>query len=217
VADGRHVWERRKGEPPQAFHAFVHYRDLGLERSLDKAWRVHQGICRKALAGSKAATSEAPGSWGRWCRQYGWRSRCEAFDEHMDRQAAKAYEAKILKRREEHAEQLALVRSALVLPAATVAELLAKRDPQFLTQLRTMSAEDLLHILAKSSSALPSIVTAERLVLGEATERLAEQTAEVDHGIPDALRSDKDAARLANEFAARLANAGAHFADRVGD
>lgn len=198
-------WERRTGEPLPAFHAFCHYRDLGTERSLTKAWAAHQGICRKAMVGGKSATlPPVPGSWTRWSSYWDWVARCEAYDADVDKQIREQLQAKILQRRGEHLEQLAMLRTALMLPGGMVLTRL-KDDPVFRDSLRSMSAEDLLTLMARAAAVLPTIVTAERLVMGEATERAATADADME-GIAQKAIEDPETAKLVNQLAARLAN-----------
>lgn len=211
------IWERQPGEPVQAFHAFRHYRDLGDLRTIDKAALTHRTLCKtkQADGGVGAETRKrAPQIWWKWSTLYRWVDRVAAYDAHVDKEARAAAEAKILKRREQQAEQLAIVRSALMAPAIAVAELF--KDPTFLANIRKMSEEDLLVLLTRASAALPAIINTERLVMGEATQRI-ETDGRADGNLADTLRTDPEAARLLNEFAARLANAGANGSDRVGE
>lgn len=71
-------WSRLPKESPEAFAAFICYRDLGIaERSTA---RVAQE-CRKTK-----------GLMDRWSRTHGWVSRAAAWDSHLDRVAQQATE-----------------------------------------------------------------------------------------------------------------------------
>jgi hypothetical protein len=64
-------WDRRDDESPQAFEAFVVYRNLGPARSIANA----------ASELRKSKSTLAP-----WCRQYDWVDRCSAWDRYSDQQ-----------------------------------------------------------------------------------------------------------------------------------
>ena len=66
------LWERQQGESPQAYEAFVIYRDLGAERSI-------RAVSQK-LAKSKTIID-------RWSRTNKWVDRCRAYDNHLDEKA----------------------------------------------------------------------------------------------------------------------------------
>lgn len=70
-------WERQPRESPAAWAAFRTYRDLGAERSLDKAYQVRTG--------RQGSAKRAPGRWDAWSRRWGWVARAAAFDAHVDR------------------------------------------------------------------------------------------------------------------------------------
>lgn len=70
-------WDRQPGETSKAYHAFVTYRDLGGERSLEKA--------AKELG-------KTTGTIDRWASQWKWSSRTAAWDSIPGRAVAQAYE-----------------------------------------------------------------------------------------------------------------------------
>lgn len=67
-------YERQGAESPAAFRAFVTYRDLGPERSLDAAYRLHNG-CQESR-------KRASGRWKEWAKKYDWVARVQAFDDY---------------------------------------------------------------------------------------------------------------------------------------
>ena len=83
----REPWEQREDESPQAFRAFVFYRDLGLERSLNKAYR--------ASIGDETGEKAANGTWDRWSSEYDWVERSRAYDSHVDALRRNARERKL--------------------------------------------------------------------------------------------------------------------------
>ena len=70
-------WERLPNETPRAYHAFCIFRDLGPDRSQDKAYARD---CDER--GRKPA--KAPGSWSKWSIKYKWVERAEAYDDWLD-------------------------------------------------------------------------------------------------------------------------------------
>ncbi|MEG1564743.1 MAG: hypothetical protein RR365_13610 [Bacteroides sp.] len=63
------AWERQKSESPQAYEAFVTYRDLGAGRSTAKVGRQ---------LGKSATLME------RWSSAHGWVERARQYDNYLD-------------------------------------------------------------------------------------------------------------------------------------
>lgn len=78
------IYERQAGESDKAFEAFATYRDMG-------ANRTHEAVANK-LAKSTTIIS-------RWASQYSWRERVSAYDDYLDAQARKKFEADTIKRK----------------------------------------------------------------------------------------------------------------------
>jgi hypothetical protein len=78
------VYDRQVGESDKAFEAFTVYRDMGANRS-------HDAVAQKL---SKSSTIIS-----RWASQHGWRERVSAYDDYMDAQARKKFEADAIKRK----------------------------------------------------------------------------------------------------------------------
>lgn len=81
----RQPWEQRESEGQKAFRAFVFYRDLGLDRSLNLAYR----------ACVRDENRDAPGTWQAWSREFEWVDRCRAYDAHCDDLRRKTRERRI--------------------------------------------------------------------------------------------------------------------------
>lgn len=73
-------WMKREDETSKAYHAFCLYRDMGLQRTLDK---VRQELDRPSGYISYIK---------KWSSKHDWVSRAEAYDEHLEyiRMAEKA-------------------------------------------------------------------------------------------------------------------------------
>ena len=70
------LYERQPRESGSAFHAFSHFRDLGLQRSVDAAYRAHQQECQ----GVRVNYRRAHGRWRDWCRRFAWDERVAIYD-----------------------------------------------------------------------------------------------------------------------------------------
>lgn len=92
------LWEKQFGESKQSFAAFSIYRDLGLKRTLDDAFRSRPG------AGPDP--KKAPGQWGIWSMRWQWVARAEAWDAHIDAEQRSAQEEAARKAGAEHAQRV---------------------------------------------------------------------------------------------------------------
>jgi hypothetical protein len=70
-------WEQRDGESVQAYLAFVTYRDLRAERSIDHAYR--------AVTGQRTSNKRASGRFTEWSQKFHWKDRAEAYDSYLER------------------------------------------------------------------------------------------------------------------------------------
>lgn len=78
------LYDRQAGESDKAFEAFATYRDMGVNRSLET-------VAQKL---NKSFTL-----MGRWSRQWNWVKRVGAYDDYIDAQARKKFEADAIKRK----------------------------------------------------------------------------------------------------------------------
>lgn len=85
------IWERLPNESSKAYAAFCIYRDLGFERSLDKALAV----------ANKKPTNRR--HWARWMEKYKWVERAQAYDDYIEQKKRKEQEKAILEMAERHA------------------------------------------------------------------------------------------------------------------
>lgn len=89
-------WDKRKGEPNRAYAAFCVYRDLGPDRSVDKAHAL--------LKGGRIAAGRAQGQWWEWSSDFEWVSRAIAFDEHKDQIRLREFEARFKQQARDQAD-----------------------------------------------------------------------------------------------------------------
>jgi len=103
---GPQPWDRRPSESPQANRAFLVYLYLGLDRSLQKAYRSFKG----------SDSAKLPGRWRTWCVDHEWVARAAAYDRHHNlrrmEKALQAESAAIEERRRELNKDRAIRRAA---------------------------------------------------------------------------------------------------------
>jgi hypothetical protein len=79
-------WEQRFDESVPAYLAFVTYRDLRSERSIDAAYRRS----RRQQSGNKRAS----GQFTEWSQKFDWKMRAEAYDAYIERKVREEAEAR---------------------------------------------------------------------------------------------------------------------------
>jgi len=84
------LYKRQPGETPKAWIGFCAYRDLGPERTLEKA-RIQLG----RTVGYNRCMEE-------WSVRWGWVLRCEAWDQELDRASRKRQIAEVAEMRHRH-------------------------------------------------------------------------------------------------------------------
>ncbi len=85
---------RLLGVSARDFRAFCLYRNLGVGRSLQKAWRAYC-IAQRQVGGKLRgrprrggdALTNCPGAWTALSSKYHWVQRAEAYDRQLDKQS----------------------------------------------------------------------------------------------------------------------------------
>jgi hypothetical protein len=98
------VWEQQPDESARAYAAFVAYRDLGSDRSVDAAYAAMAGH-REGPGGAPKGTKRAPGSYKKWSAKHRWAARARAYDEHQAALRQKGIEQVTVKAGREWAER----------------------------------------------------------------------------------------------------------------
>ncbi len=91
-------WDKHPDESSRAYAAFVAYRDLGPERSIDKAHRAQWSA--NPQNGGKTAPKTAPRHWTKWSSDYRWVERTALYDQFVDAQVLQTYQSKLTAARE---------------------------------------------------------------------------------------------------------------------
>jgi hypothetical protein len=79
-------WQRLPGERARDYYTFCIYRNLGVDRSLQQAWRAYcssEQYGRRKLCGRphvNGAVTKCPGAWTDLSRRYDWACRARAYD-----------------------------------------------------------------------------------------------------------------------------------------
>lgn len=91
-ADGLFAWDMLAGETTPAFLAFCVYRDLGVNRSIDAAFRASKGSLPGAIPPGEKKPA-APGRWSLWAMQHEWVNRSRQYDAYLELRARREAEA----------------------------------------------------------------------------------------------------------------------------
>ncbi len=162
-ASGTLFWEKLPEETSHAYQAFAIYRDQGITRSLRSAAAAFYtkdggGAQREPKGGPKSGTSGQIARFKEWSRRNMWTARVEAFDANETRERS----LRMRKYRDEMIE--------------THHKIARLGENVLATKLYdVLRGEDYI-----PASALPGLINAvtnlHRLTLGEATERVEQQT-----------------------------------------
>lgn len=205
------AWERQPGEPSRSYHAFAHYRDLGTSRSVDKAWRLHKTAC-DAADRSQVDSRRSTRQWNTWASQWDWLTRVELYDADLDRQQRERLVKAQMEARERHGR---IAQGTLtVISGATRAMLEAYQDPNVVKALSTKAksgsdgALAVLQVIIRGASAIPSLVSVERMALGLTTESVEIHDKREVSTLASRIAADPEATDLAIRLLDRIAGTG---------
>lgn len=94
VPSTKRYYEPIQGETHKAWMAFCAYRDMGINRSLDKAWRQETG-----------KDGRHSRHWATWSSKFHWVSRCCAYDNAVIKRARRQVENERIARYAERFER----------------------------------------------------------------------------------------------------------------
>jgi hypothetical protein len=96
------LYDRETDESAKAFEAWTVYRDLGTERSLQKASEMYYGHGANV------------GQFERWSKRYGWVARARAFDDEREMIRRSAVEDHLKTQAEDHAAREARIQERIL-------------------------------------------------------------------------------------------------------
>lgn len=182
-------WERQKGESDQAWEAFKTYRDMDPPRSLARV---------AGVVGKSVPLME------RWSRRWSWVERVRLHTNQLEEIARNETIREIRAFRKRAARQLAAKAQTLMLVDVAIANLLA-RGKTVEELIGSISPTKLMELAAKTGQALPQVVKAEALALGDVTERQEEPAPPLEENDPltEAIGSDQEALAMAAQIVER--------------
>lgn len=196
-AEGVEPWTRQPWEDSRAFHAFTVYRDLGPARSLTK---LHA-----AMPGSVIRTLQE------WSGRNRWQERVGLYEADEDRERLERRRSAILASEDRQRADLERLAGVLRRPVAALDRRLAKAN-----DLEALPLDEHARLVVSIARALPRLVQAERLALGQSTANVGgHDGGPATQGVPgDAFEAA--AAKSEAELEAYLAgiDAGRASADR---
>lgn len=180
-------WERQKAESPEAFEAWVRYRDMDGKRSVQ----------RVSVELGKAYTMIRD-----WSLRWHWVDRLRAWQRHVDELARQEQLDEILKMRRRQARQMMAKAQTLMLPDMLLNEKLSKGE-KIEDILKGLSNKELVLLSIKASQALPHIARAEALARGDSTDR-PEKPAEPLDVLTERISANPDARAAAAKLIQEL-------------
>ena len=124
------LYDRETDESAKAFEAWTVYRDLGAERSLQKASEMYYGHGANV------------GQFERWSRRYGWVERARAFDVEREMIRRSAIEDHLMARAEDHAAREARIQERILEIREQAAEQSLKMLQYPLTEQHIVSEDE---------------------------------------------------------------------------
>jgi hypothetical protein len=99
----KQLWHRLQNEPETAFRAFECFLTLPRDatRTVVAAYRRHTG---------NAVALKPSDTWTRWSRDFAWRERAAAYDDHLENMRREAYERVIEEEAERQAREIKKIR-----------------------------------------------------------------------------------------------------------
>lgn len=178
-SDATEPWERQPRESDEAWQAFTRFRDMPLPRRVVSVARE--------LGKSKTLIE-------RWCQRWQWQERVRCYDNALEQKAFAELQRQRVEFRKRAANQARAKAQTLMMPDVRLSQMLAQMPVERL--LEGMTALQLIALSSKASLALPGLLKAEALALGEATERVDEPRPVEEDPLSIALKDSPDARSL---------------------
>lgn len=158
------IWQRQTDEPPKAFERFIAYRDAKRTLQIPEFVKAFPHLLKKSNTGDKLNYSSVRIE----AFIYSWKERRASFLAHIDSIRVEQREEEIRKMEIRHSASSELAQKVLTLPVRKLGERLsAAEGNQFLNDL---PMDELIKIVQKNLSLLPTIQDQERKSRGEPTQ-----------------------------------------------
>lgn len=149
-------FEMQPNESPQAFAAFVIYRDMHADRSLEHVSQKH----KKSIA-----------TLGKWSTRHNWVQRARSYDAAMDARARIATEQEAIQQRRQMLQQHADEARSLRQVARRILDEFERRFGEKGT-LQWIGGDDFIKVLAQLPKIVETAQKLERLAVGEPSDNL---------------------------------------------
>ena len=167
----RSPWDQQSEEPDFMYGLFLQYRDQGLGRTIIDGYRWY---LKEELGTAKQ------NSYYVYAKTWDWAERARLWDQYEEAQYQLARGQARRQMAERHEGEIVAAIKAVTVPFQALTE--AMKSDEFLESLATMKPARLIEVTNRAARALPSLMSAERLARGEATEIVA-GTIEVNHNV----------------------------------
>ena len=163
-------WSRLQSETPAAFHAFEHYRDLGVERTQDAAYTEHVERCTAGgHKGAKSGPLRRSSRWSKWGTQHMWVRRALEWDRSLDMVKQEIVGERLATAAAEHAADMAEARHFVMLPLRKLRKRLTEANDEDLDLMDQMDLSTLYGVTKDLLKELPKLAKGEQeaLAVGE--------------------------------------------------
>lgn len=151
--EDRLPFERLEVETAKQFRAFCTFRDMGPDRTIVGAFRIHMG---------KENQPQASAFFKEWAERFKWRLRAQAYDDHFERLALRKKEAAIEEAAQRHVLEVRNFSTVLNKFEKILMKKLAENP-----DLRGVRLTDLVNAATRAASIIPKLQEAEMLALGK--------------------------------------------------
>ena len=169
--DYRFPWDQQAEESDLFYTLYLQYRDQGRSRTILDGWKWYR---------ENELGTAAKNSYYVYAKTWDWRERARLWDQYEEAQYQLARGQARREMAERHEVDIVNAIKAVVVPFEALTE--AMRTDEFIESLATMKPARLIDITNRAARALPSLMSAERLARGEATEIVVGQI-DVQHNL----------------------------------
>lgn len=149
----RHPWERLEIESPIAYQGFKIFRDLGPERTVSEAYRIHVNRPDKL---------KPQRFFILWASRFRWRERAQAYDDYCERLKLREQDLAIQEAAKRHVKQLRNFGAVL-----NKFEQILMKKMETNPDLKGVRLSDLMNAAVRGAAIVPRLQEAEMQALGK--------------------------------------------------